>query len=88
MRCLSKLTWTAVCCLVLLAGCGDRVTIENYSKITAGMTRAQVVEILGEPSSSYQGVANWNSRDPSKSITVTFVEGKVLDKTLRGLEAK
>lgn len=88
MRCLTRLTWAAVLSLTLVGGCADRVTMENYSKITPGMTRAQVIEILGEPSNSYQGVANWNSRDPAKSITVTFVEGKVLDKTLRGLEAK
>lgn len=68
-----------------LAGCADRVTLDHYQKIEPGMTRAQVVAILGEPSSSYQGVANWNSSDPARSITVTFAEGKVLDKSCRGI---
>lgn len=31
-----------------LAGCEDKLTLENYEQITTGMTLTQVEEILGE----------------------------------------
>jgi outer membrane protein assembly factor BamE (lipoprotein component of BamABCDE complex) len=40
-----------------LAGCnrnplsGSKLTLDNYNKITTGMTKAQVEEILGSPTS-------------------------------------
>ena len=40
---------------VLLVGCGSgggKITQENYDKIKEGMSRAEVVAILGEPTGS------------------------------------
>lgn len=44
-----------VTCVVLVAGCdhnpltGSRLTLENYDKITTGMSKSQVEKILGSP---------------------------------------
>jgi hypothetical protein len=39
---------------VLITGCGpsSKITKENYDKVKEGMTRAEVVSILGEPTGS------------------------------------
>ena len=39
---------------VLISGCGagSKITKENYEKVKEGMTRAEVVAILGEPTGS------------------------------------
>jgi hypothetical protein len=70
----------AAACLV--AAC-SRVTQENFLKIEEGMTEAQVIAVLGEPTESNSvtilGVsgtaARWVGRDAV--ITVRFVNGKV-----------
>jgi outer membrane protein assembly factor BamE (lipoprotein component of BamABCDE complex) len=42
-------------CLFLLAGCdrnpfsGSKLTLENYNKITTGMSKSQVEQIVGAP---------------------------------------
>jgi hypothetical protein len=81
-------------CLVL-SGC-DKVTPENYSKIKEGMTVSQVEDILG-PGTENVGAAGaigdlagsvrvmtWG--DDKKSITVTFVNDKVVAKVAQGAE--
>ncbi len=72
------------CCL--LAGCASRVTQENFDKIKTGMTREQVIAILGEPTTSYQGIASWQERSSTKMITITFAEGKVMERTATGFQ--
>jgi outer membrane protein assembly factor BamE (lipoprotein component of BamABCDE complex) len=50
-------SWFAVCAVVALclAGCdrnpfsGSKLTVENYNKVTTGMSKAQVEKILGPP---------------------------------------
>jgi hypothetical protein len=39
---------------VLITGCGsgNKITKENYDKVKEGMTRTEVVSILGEPTGS------------------------------------
>ena len=73
--------------VVMLAGCGSKVTKSNFDKIKVGMTTAEVEGILGKGTES-KGVAGsvgdltgsakimtWTDGD--KSITVTFVNDKV-----------
>jgi SmpA / OmlA family len=70
-----------------LAAC-SKVTAENYQKIQSGMSRSQVVAILGEPSqtqrSSLLGVAGesavWEAG--KVKITATFVNETVLTHSL------
>ncbi|WP_410500175.1 DUF3862 domain-containing protein [Chitinibacter sp. S2-10] len=79
--------WGQGLCLTLLAfaliAC-SKITAENYQKIETGMSRAQVVEILGEPTqtqtSNLVGIASeqavWESG--KVKITATLVNDTVL----------
>jgi hypothetical protein len=81
--------------MVLLGGCGSKVSKSNYDKVTNGMTQAQVEKLLGEGTEKAGGggaigaiagsgkVMTWTDGD--KSITVTFVNGKVAMKAQQGL---
>lgn len=77
-------------CLVLLAlsACMNQVSIENYKKIEPGMTRARVVELLGEPDTiSSVGIgglsgarAQWT--DGEQVITIVFANKQVMLKRM------
>ena len=76
----------ALILLVLLAGCGSKITQENFDKIQAGMSREEVKGILGEPTES-SGVSvgaisgdTWSWKKNGTVITIQFVSGKVLAK--------
>jgi hypothetical protein len=65
-----------------LAACGSsKLTQDNFDKIQTGMTRAQVVIILGEPTESssvdmavFSGtVSKWKRGDVT--ITIQFLNG-------------
>ena len=81
-----------------IVGCSvARVTKDNYDKIQVGMTQAQVEEFMGKgqqdsgAAAALPGVSgsvavySWQTDDGRKNITVTFVNGKVLAKTAKGL---
>lgn len=77
---------TALLVFALLAGCGSKVTQENFDKIQAGMSREDVKAILGEPTES-SGVSvgalsgdSWVWKKDGTVITIQFVGGKVLAK--------
>jgi hypothetical protein len=81
--------WVAVgllaCCV---AACSSRVNQANFDKIATGMTMAQVISILGEPTESssvdvavFSGtVSKWHKGEVT--ITVQFVNGNVVAKQL------
>ncbi|MCG8409561.1 MAG: hypothetical protein MI923_30515 [Phycisphaerales bacterium] len=86
--------------LVVLVGLGvayvvlqDPVTLENYSKIEPGMSMDDVIGILGAGTEDggFGGaigdlsakVVKWG--DEKKSITITFVNKKVVTKVQEGL---
>ena len=71
---------------VLPAGCGSKVTQENFDKIQTGMSREDVKAILGEPTES-SGVSvgtisgdSWVWKTDGTVVTIQFVGGKVLAK--------
>ncbi len=75
-------------------GC-SKVTKENYTKVESGMTVQQVKDILGNPDETKSGgvsvlgvgadttTMTWKSGD--KSITVTFVNDKVVKTDMSNL---
>ncbi len=79
---------------VVLAGC-SKMNREHYDQVQTGMTLDQVKKILGEPDETKSGGVNvlgvggsattmtWKSGD--KSITVTFVNDKVVAKDMSNL---
>jgi len=74
---------------MLLVACGSRISQENYNRITDGMAYADVVKILGEPTSSESrgalgitaGTAKWT--DGAQKITIVFINEKVSSKVFR-----
>ncbi len=88
----TTLTTVVICGLLIgmVAGCGSKVTKDNYDKVTNGMTEDEVKGILGEPTETASAggalgdlvgagsVMKWV--DGEKSIAVTFVNGKVTAK--------
>lgn len=77
-----------------IGGCG-KLNRENYDKIQNGMTVQQVQEILGKPDETTSGgtevlgfggtatTMTWRSGD--QSIVVTFVNDKVVRKSMNNL---
>jgi hypothetical protein len=73
--------------VVALAACGStKLTQDNFDKIQIGMTRAQVVIILGNPTESHSvdmagfsgTVSKWEQGDVT--ISIQFVNSKVVAK--------
>jgi Domain of Unknown Function with PDB structure (DUF3862) len=79
----------ALAIAVLLVACGSRISQENYNRISDGMAYAEVVKILGEPTSSESrgalgitaGTSTW--KDGAHKITIVFINEKVSSKVLR-----
>lgn len=71
-----------------LAGCGDRITKAEYRRIETGMTRDQVIAVLGTPDALHAAAvgelsgasAAW--RADERVVSVLFVNGKVVFKSL------
>ena len=78
----------AVCLVAaFVAACGSKINKSNFDRIENDMTRADVIDILGEPTDSSDigiagfsgGMASW-SDDDGNIITIQFVNGKVKGK--------
>ena len=84
----------AVSLPVMLAGC-SKLDRDHYDQVQTGMTIEHVKKILGEPDETKSGgvdvlgiggtatTLTWKSGD--KSITVTFVNDKVVKKDMSNL---
>lgn len=72
-------TFLAVGLLPLALGC-SKLTIDNYSQISAGMSYDEVVGLIGKPDrcDDVMGVRNCAWGDETRSVSVSFVGGKVL----------
>lgn len=68
-----------------IAGCTKVVTQENFDRIQAGQSEADVEKILGQPTTTQTEhgamatVVTRTWKDGNKSITVHFLGDKVLD---------
>lgn len=78
--------------LLVLAAC-SKVTQENFDKVADGMTKDQVIAILGDPtessSMSVVGVSGTTAKwvDKAGTITIRFVNDKVRLKSFDKPEA-
>ena len=73
-------------CLLLVA-C-SKVTQENYSKLKAGMNKAEVEELLGKPTecAGALGMTSCSWSDDKSVISVQFAGEKVLMFSGQGLK--
>lgn len=65
--------------LLLVLGC-SKLTLDNYNKITSGMTYEEVTQLIGSPAScdDVMGVRNCTWGNERRSVNVSFLGGKVL----------
>lgn len=72
---------------LLLAAC-SKLTQENYSKITTGMPRAQVEQLLGTPDkcSGALGVSSCTWGNDQRYVSIQYAADKVVLSTAEGLE--
>jgi len=65
--------------LLVVLGC-SKLTLENYNKITTGMSYEEVTQLIGSPDScdDVMGVRNCTWGDEKRSVNVSFLGGKVL----------
>lgn len=65
---------------LLLAACGQRISLENYNKLKVGQGYDEVKQVLGEPTRCDEALALrscvWG--DEQHGIQINFVAGKVL----------
>ena len=71
---------------LLIAGCGSKITQENFDKVQAGMSQEEVKAILGDPTES-SGASigpisggTWVWKTGEATIVIQFFSGKVLAK--------
>lgn len=74
----------------LFTGCGSKISEANYDKVKEGMTKAEVVAILGQPTET-EVVGQTNGADIKgpvwegngyKVVTVFSPDDKLLTKTI------
>ncbi|MGV8916866.1 MAG: outer membrane protein assembly factor BamE domain-containing protein [Pseudomonas sp.] len=72
---------------VFLAAC-SKINQENYSKLTAGMPKAQVESLLGSPTecSGALGMSSCTWGDKKSFISVQYAADKVLMYSGQGLK--
>ena len=65
--------------LLVTLGC-SKLSLENYNKVAVGMHYDEVVTLLGAPGKcdDVMGVRNCQWGDEKRSVSVSFVGGKVL----------
>jgi hypothetical protein len=65
--------------LLVMLGC-SKLTLENYSKIAAGMTYEEVTQLIGSPDQcdDVLGVRSCEWGDEKHSVNVSFLGGKVI----------
>jgi hypothetical protein len=72
-------TVLATSLMLLMFGC-SKLTLENYSKITMGMTYEEVTQLIGAPDScdDVMGVRSCKWGNETRSVNVNFIAGKVM----------
>jgi len=85
-RSVTRAAILALFVVIWLAGCGSKITRENFDKIRAGMGHDEVAAILGKPteasSVSFGALSGgaWVWKRNGTVITIQFANGKVLAK--------
>lgn len=84
---MSLRTLALLSCCVLLAAC-SKVNQDNYSKIKAGMPKAEVENLLGSPTecSGAIGLTSCTWGDQKAFISVQFAGNKVMMFSGQGLK--
>jgi hypothetical protein len=65
---------------LLLAACGNQLSMENYNKLKVGQSYEDVRKIIGEPARCDEvlGIRTCIWGDEKQGITINFVAGQVM----------
>lgn len=76
---MTRRTVLAIGLALVLLGC-SKLTLKNYNQLEAGMAYDDVTVLLGKPAQcdDVLGVRNCTWGDETRSVSVSFVGGKVL----------
>ena len=87
---IARLAVPVVFLAVIAVGCGRSVTKEDYDKIKTGMSKDEVVGLLGSPATESESEMmgtktellhyQTNTRSGAKAITIIVQNGSVVDK--------
>jgi hypothetical protein len=94
LRARPRVVLAALMAALVLAACGSKVSQENFDRIKAGMTKEEVVAILGKPDETsgfslgtLSGEsAAWTGK--AASISIQFANEKVLSKQFSQVESR
>ena len=82
------LPWLAIAVLAVACSAGsDQLTAENYAAVAGGMSKAEVLELLGEPDTAQKsgGEMMWYYRRGEITAAITFRGDQVIHKGETGL---
>lgn len=73
---------------VLLIGCNQKLSLENYDKLKVGQSFEEVKQIIGEPKQCDEllGVRSCRWGDDKRGIIAAFLAGKVVMLSANGLQ--
>lgn len=80
--------WLALLLVLFLWGCNSKLTLENYNKISMGMSYDEVTKLIGKPErcDDVLGMRNCRWGDDKTSVNVSFAGDKVLLFTAQNLQ--
>lgn len=73
---------------VMLLGCAQKVSLENYNRLQVGQTYDEVKAIVGDPASCDEllGVRTCRWGNDSRGILIAFLAGKVVVLSAQNLQ--
>ncbi|HOL64758.1 MAG TPA: DUF3862 domain-containing protein [Accumulibacter sp.] len=73
---------------MLLFGCNQKLSLENYDKLKVGQSYEEVKQIIGEPAQCDEllGVRSCRWGDSNRGILAAFLAGKVVMLSANGLQ--
>ncbi|BBP01404.1 hypothetical protein [Sulfuriferula nivalis] len=77
---MNKIKWIALLPVLLLWGCNSQLTLENYNKISVGMSFDEVTKLIGKPEKcdDLMGIRTCHWGDDKGGINVNFAGDKAM----------
>lgn len=77
---MKSIKWLSLLLVLFLWGCNSKLTLDNYNKISMGMSYDEVTTLIGKPEKcdDVLGMRSCNWGDDKASVSVSFAGDKVL----------
>ena len=84
MKNMARIFAVALMAFALLTGC-SKLTKENYDQVKVGMTKEQVIDLLGKPGDKHDAIGKIHGNQLKVSVTAAPRSGKATDHMVRFL---